>query len=186
MNQHGDGVRDVAFEVEDCRKTYDVAVSRGAVSIMEPKVLEDKNGKVTIATIKTLGDTRHSFIQRNEFKGLFLPDYEPLEKDPIVSLLGEVKYNFIDHVVLNHKEIGPNVEFYEKVLDFHKYWSIDDSILHTEYSALNSVVVADYDEVIRMPQNEPSFSGLRKSQIQEYVEYYNGSGVQHIASKKII
>lgn len=122
-------------------------------------------------------------MQRVDFKGLFLPGYiaHPL-KEPFNSMIPPTEFQFIDHVVGNQPdlEMNPTVEFYEKTLDFHRFWSVDDSVMHTEYSALRSVVVADFDEKVKMPINEPA-KGKRKSQIQEYVEYYAGAGVQHIA-----
>eukprot|EP00331_Platyophrya_macrostoma_P031434 CAMPEP_0176448880 /NCGR_PEP_ID=MMETSP0127-20121128/26096_1 /TAXON_ID=938130 /ORGANISM="Platyophrya macrostoma, Strain WH" /LENGTH=387 /DNA_ID=CAMNT_0017836013 /DNA_START=26 /DNA_END=1189 /DNA_ORIENTATION=+ len=181
--KHGDGVKDVAFEVEDCKKTYEVAVSRGAKSVMEPTTLKDDNGSVILATIQTYGDTTHTLIQRTDYKGLFLPGFvdHPL-RDPLNKIMGDSGILYIDHIVGNQAEheMEPTVEWYERFLDFHRFWSVDDKIMHTEYSALNSVVVADFDEVIKMPINEPA-KGKRKSQIQEYVDYYVGAGVQHIA-----
>jgi 4-hydroxyphenylpyruvate dioxygenase len=182
-NAHGDAVRDVAFTVEDAAHVYKVAVSRGAKSVREPIKLEDKNGSVIVATVQTYGDTFHTFVQRNNFTGAFLPNYKLSEfVDPINKMFGELEFGFLDHVVSNHAmgEMEVTVDWYEKILDFHRYWSIDDSMLHTQYSSLNSIVVADFDETIKLPQNEPAI-GKRKSQIQEYVDYYNGSGVQHIA-----
>jgi len=181
--KHGDGVKDIAFEVEDCKKTYDVAVSRGAKSILEPTTLKDENGSVTIATLQTYGDTTHTLVQRGDYKGLFIPGYidHPL-RDPVNKVFKDTGILYIDHVVGNQPdhEMEPTVEWYEKMLDFHRFWSVDDKIMHTEYSALNSIVVADFDENIKMPVNEPA-KGKKKSQIQEYVDYYVGSGVQHIA-----
>lgn len=137
MDEHGDGVRDVAFEVENCEQTFKVAVSKGGIAVRDPTVLEDENGKIIIATVRTYGDTRHSFVQRVDFKGAFMPKFQALENDPIVQVLGELKYNFIDHIVANHTTIEKNVEWYQNVLQFHKYWSIDDTLLHTEYRYLN-------------------------------------------------
>lgn len=112
-----------------------------------------------------------------------MPGYvaHPL-KDPINKLIPQTDFNFIDHIVGNQPDLQmtPVAEFYEKILDFHRFWSVDDSVMHTEYSALRSIVVADFDEKIKMPINEPA-KGKRKSQIQEYVDYYAGAGVQHIA-----
>jgi len=181
--KHGDGVKDVAFEVEDCKKTYEVAVSRGAKSILEPTTLKDENGTVTIATLQTYGDTTHTLVQRGDYKGLFLPGFadHPL-RDPVNKVMGDTGILYVDHVVGNQPdhEMEPTVEWYEKMLDFHRFWSVDDKIIHTEYSALNSIVVTDFDENIKMPINEPA-KGKKKSQIQEYVDYYIGAGVQHIA-----
>jgi len=185
MDQHGDGVKDMAFTVEDATAVYKHAVSKGAKSVSEPIKLEGKNGEgfVVLASVQTYGDTIHTFVQRDQFKGTFLPGYELVKTEDVMNeLVGKPSFGFIDHIVGNHKlgEMEPTVKWYEEILKFHRYWSIDDSLIHTEYSALNSIVVADFDEVIKLPQNEPA-NGKRKSQIQEYVDYYNGSGVQHIA-----
>jgi 4-hydroxyphenylpyruvate dioxygenase len=183
IDKHGDGVREIAFTVEDATKVYDAAVSKGAKSICKPTKYEDKNGFVILSSVLSYGDTIHTFVQRNKFEGFFLPDYIAIEKDdPLNEIMGKVSLGFIDHIVGNHEVGGmeTSVQWYEKMLNFHRFWSIDDSIIHTEYSALNSIVVADFDEVVKMPQNEPA-NGKRKSQIQEYVDYYNGSGVQHVA-----
>lgn len=114
---------------------------------------------------------------------MFLPNFIELKDDPINNILPTPKFNFIDHIVSNHAigDMEPTIEWYKKMLDFHIFWSVDDTVIHTEYSSLKSVVVADYDETIKMPQNEPAKGKRGKSQIQEYVDYYNGSGVQHIA-----
>jgi 4-hydroxyphenylpyruvate dioxygenase len=182
MQKHGDGVKDVAFRVESCEATYKVAVSRGAVSVQAPTKVEDKNGYITTATVQTYGDTTHTFVERENYFGFFMPGFVESKPDPLVKLLGYCEYGFIDHIVANHAlgDMESTVQWYEKMLDFHRFWSIDDSIIHTEYSSLKSIVVSDYDEVIKMPQNEPAL-GKRKSQIQEYVDYYYGSGVQHVA-----
>ena len=122
-------------------------------------------------------------VQRSDYKGAFLPGFidHPL-RDPINKAFKDTGILYIDHVVGNQteNEMEPTVEWYEKFLDFHRFWSVDDKIMHTEYSALNSIVIADFDEVIKMPVNEPA-KGKKKSQIQEYVDYYIGAGVQHIA-----
>jgi 4-hydroxyphenylpyruvate dioxygenase len=152
---------------------------------MEPTKMNDENGEVILSTVKTYGDTTHTFVQRKEYKGEFLPGFqkhflsEPFNK---VAGLESPDLLFIDHCVGNQPdgEMEAAASWYEKMLDFHRFWSIDDKMLHTEYSALRSVVVADFDENIKMPINEPA-DGKRKSQIQEYVEYYGGAGVQHIA-----
>lgn len=180
---HGDGVKDIAFLVDDATALHDSAVAKGAKSVRTPYVLEDSNGKVVLAAIATYGDTIHTFVQRVSFKGVFLPGFiaHPLH-EKINELLPEIKLNFIDHIVGNQpeKEMEPVVKFYESTLGFHRFWSIDDSILHTEYSSLNSIVVTNPTETVKMPVNEPS-KGKRKSQIQEYVDYYAGAGAQHIA-----
>jgi len=187
--KHGDGVKDMAFTVEDATKVHDLAVKRGAKSVSAPKKLTDEFGSVIVSSIATYGDSIHTFVQRKvdgeEYKGVFLPGFkEHFLKDPLNDILPETKLDIIDHIVGNQGEndMVPTADWYEKMLDFHRYWSIDDKTLHTEYSSLNSIVVADFDEVIKLPINEPA-KGKRKSQIQEYVDYYVGAGVQHIALK---
>ncbi|XP_034284668.1 4-hydroxyphenylpyruvate dioxygenase isoform X2 [Pantherophis guttatus] len=183
LMQHGDGVRDISFEVEDCDSIVQKARERGARIVREPWTEEDKHGKVKFAIVQTYGDTTHTLIEKRNYKGLFLPGFEaPLFKDPLLKKLPAAKLNFIDHVVGNQpdQEMLSVVEWYQKNLQFHRFWSVDDKQLHTEYSALRSVVMANYEETIRMPINEPAM-GKKKSQIQEYVDYYGGPGVQHIA-----
>lgn len=183
MRLHGDGVKDVAFRVANCRAIYESAMARGAESIQEPTEEEDEHGKVVIATVKTYGDTVHSFVERGDYHGVFLPNFQPVtEQSALKDVTPPVGLQLVDHVVGNQPDgqMLPAVEFYERVLQFHRFWSVDDSQVHTEYSALRSVVMADHSERVKMPINEPA-QGLRKSQIQEYVEYYGGAGVQHIA-----
>ncbi|XP_075023811.1 4-hydroxyphenylpyruvate dioxygenase isoform X1 [Calonectris borealis] len=181
--KHGDGVKDIAFEVEDCDFIVQKAKERGAVVVKEPWVEEDKFGKVKFAVIQTYGDTTHTLIEKLNYKGLFLPGYHPpLFKDPLLPKLPSAKLNFIDHVVGNQPDLQmvPVADWYQKNLLFHRFWSVDDKQLHTEFSALRSIVVTNYEETIKMPINEPAI-GKKKSQIQEYVDYYGGAGVQHIA-----
>jgi len=183
LAKHGDGVKDVAFRVHDCRKLFDSAVSRGAKVIAEPHVEEDADGSVVIATVATYGDTLHSFIERKDYKGSFLPNYRIVDEvDPFKGASTHPGLEFIDHIVGNmgDHEMENTVQWYEKILQFHRFWSVDDKQIHTDYSSLRSVVVADYSETVKMPINEPA-AGKRKSQIKEYVEYYGGNGVQHIA-----
>lgn len=136
IDKHGDGVREIAFTVEDATKVYSTAVSRGAKPVQEPIRLEDKNGWVIISSVLSYGDTVHTFVQRDQFSGVFLPNYQALEKeDPINEIAGKLNYGFIDHIVGNHAVGGmeTSVEWYEKMLSFHRFWSIDDSVIHTEY-----------------------------------------------------
>lgn len=179
----GDFCCDVAFEVADCEALYEKAIQRGAVSVSAPEFLKDENGEVIVATVKTYGNCNHTFVQRNGYTGTFMPGYKTITTvDPVNAALPDTHLHFIDHIVGNQpdNEMTPIVEWYENVLDFHRFWSVDDSQIHTEYSSLRSIVIADYDEVVKMPINEPA-PGLRKSQIQEYVDYHGGGGVQHIA-----
>ncbi|KAM4808159.1 4-hydroxyphenylpyruvate dioxygenase [Rhinophrynus dorsalis] len=183
LQKHGDGVKDVSFEVEDCDFLVQKAKDRGAVIVKEPWVEEDKYGKVKFAVIQTYGDTTHTLVEKQGYTGIFLPGYEPpLFQDPLLPKLPSCKLNFIDHVVGNQpdSEMVPVADWYQKSLLFHRFWSVDDKQLHTEFSALRSIVVANYEETIKMPINEPA-PGKKKSQIQEFVDYYGGPGVQHIA-----
>lgn len=181
--KHGDGVKDVAFHVEDCDFLVQKARERGATIVREPWIEEDKFGKVKFAVLQTYGDTTHTLLEMMDYKGQFLPGYQPpLFKDPLLANLPSGKLNYLDHVVGNQpdNEMVPVVEWYQKNLLFHRFWSVDDKQMHTEFSALRSIVVANFEETIRMPINEPAI-GKRKSQIQEFVDYYGGPGVQHIA-----
>lgn len=181
--KHGDGVKDVAFHVDDAAGIYKKAVERGARPVREPETLKDEHGSVMVASVGTYGDTTHTFVQRIDYEGLFLPGFSKHpQEESINKLIPQPELQFIDHCVGNQPdgEMEAAASWYEKMLDFHRFWSIDDKMLHTEYSALRSVVVADFDENIKMPINEPA-EGKRKSQIQEYVDFYGGPGVQHIA-----
>lgn len=150
---------------------------------MVPKTLEDENGKVIIATLQTYGDTTHTLVQRDGYKGVFMPGYVKHHKKEVFNDLNlPIDIQFIDHCVGNQpdQEMEPTAAWYEKMLDFHRFWSVDDTMMHTEFSALRSIVMVDFDEVIKMPINEPA-PAKKKSQIQEYVDYWAGAGVQHIA-----
>ncbi|XP_041865187.1 4-hydroxyphenylpyruvate dioxygenase [Melanotaenia boesemani] len=182
--KHGDGVKDIAFQVEDCDFLVKTAKERGAVIMKEPWVEQDSHGRVKYAVIQTYGDTTHTLIEfLGSYKGLFLPNYkEPLFWDPLLSKLPPAGLSFIDHIVGNQPddEMVPISDWYQRCLMFHRFWSIDDKQIHTQYSALRSIVVTNYEETIKMPINEPAV-GKKKSQIQEYVDYNGGPGVQHIA-----
>uniref|UniRef100_T1PFE8 4-hydroxyphenylpyruvate dioxygenase n=1 Tax=Musca domestica TaxID=7370 RepID=T1PFE8_MUSDO len=182
LMRHGDGVKDVAFEVEDIEAIFNLAKERGAEVVRELWEESDEFGTVKFATIKTYGDTTHTFVDRRNYRGVFLPGFKATVEDPLLKLLPPAKLDFIDHVVGNQPdlEMEPVAAWYERVLQFHRFWSVDDSQIHTEYSALRSIVMANYEETVKMPINEPA-KGKKKSQIQEYVEYYGGAGVQHIA-----
>ncbi|KAK1787886.1 hypothetical protein P4O66_016362 [Electrophorus voltai] len=190
--RHGDSVKDIAFQVEDCDFLVKKAKERGAVIVKEPFVEQDSYGKVKYAVVQTYGNTTHTFIEyMGPYKGLFLPGYkEPLFKDPLLPKLPPGCLNFIDHIVGNqaNDQMVPISDWYQKCLMFHRFWSIDDKQIHTQYSSLRSIVVTNYEETIKMPINEPA-PGKKKSQIQlpfslreqEYVDYNGGAGVQHIA-----
>jgi 4-hydroxyphenylpyruvate dioxygenase len=185
LTQHGDFAKDVAFTVEDARACYETALAEGATSITAPHELKDAQGVVVVATIRTYGTTNHTFVERKNYTGSFLPGYALVgeaDADPLQHVTPPVGLAFIDHCVGNQPDqaMTPAVEFYEKALKFHRFWSVDDTMMHTEYSALRSIVVTDWDEKVKMPINEPA-PGKKKSQIQEYCDYNAGAGVQHIA-----
>ena len=143
LTKHGDGVKDIALTVENCEHTFKIAKSRGAKVVKEPYKLEDKNGFVILAKIQTYGDTTHTFIERSNFKGFFLPGFVEKAEDPINKLIEQPKLGFIDHIVGNHPlgDMEPTVQWYEKMLDFHRFWSVDDSVIHTDYRYLIDCVV---------------------------------------------
>lgn len=183
--QHGDGVKDVAFEVDNLEWIVETAKKHGAKVVQEIKTDEDEDGSVKTASLQTYGDTIHTLIERKKYKGVFLPGFKPY-KGPteFYDGLPPVGLDFIDHCVGNQPDLQMEsaASWYEKMLLFHRFWSIDDSIIHTDYSALRSIVVTNYEETIKMPINEPAYGGKKAvSQIQEYVDYYGGAGVQHIA-----
>jgi len=187
ISRRGDAVRDVAFRCDNPKEIWSKAISKGATSVLKPIELSDEFGKVCIAKIETYGGCVHSLIDDSAYKGIFLPGFKLVnERDPINLLLPSVGLQKIDHVVGNQPD-GKMLEvadWYKNKLDFHRFWSVDDKQMHTQYSALRSIVMADYDESIKMPLNEPA-EGLRKSQIQEYVDYHGGAGIQHIAIKTL-
>ena len=176
---HGDGVRDIAFLVSDVRRAYDAAVERGAPSVREPWVTEDDTGKLTRATVATYGDTVHTFVDRAAYSGAFAPGFETVAFPRTAGLA--VGLRAFDHVVANvplgHLEEW--VGYYRDVFGFDQLVHFDDEQIHTEYSALMSTVVWDGSKVV-LPINEPA-AGKRKSQIEEYLDYYGTPGVQHIA-----
>ncbi len=179
LRLHGDSVQDIAFQVDDARAAFDQTVMRGAEPVQEPKLLRDEFGEALVASIRTYGSTLHSFVERRQYRGAFLPGYETVGAPPPG---GQVGLGAVDHVVGNQGAQGmePIADWYAKVFGFHRMWTVDDKDISTQFSALRSIVVASEDESIRMPINEPA-PGLKKSQIQEFVDYNNGPGVQHIA-----
>ncbi|KAJ2645337.1 hypothetical protein GGH99_008301 [Coemansia sp. RSA 1285] len=183
LGLHGDGVKNVAFAVDDARECYRLAVAKGATSVREPWVEKDAHGSVVMATIRVYGDTDHTFVQAGGYSGAFLPHFASAAgPGALDDVLPAVPVCFIDHCVSNQpeNEMLPVTEKYEQMLGFHRFWSVDDKDIHTEYSSLRSIVMAEWNEKIKMPINEPA-KGLRKSQIDEYIEFYGGPGIQHIA-----
>jgi 4-hydroxyphenylpyruvate dioxygenase len=175
--EHGDGVKAVALAVPDAEQAYRVAVRRGARGVREPWESSDDGGHVRMATIAAYGETLHTFVERDGYKGAFLPGYNPVADGRDAGL-----FTGIDHVVGN-VELGRLeewVSYYERVFGFTEMIHFTDRDISTEYSALMSKVMADGKGRIKFPINEPA-EGKRKSQIEEYLEYYGGAGVQHIA-----
>jgi len=181
VHKHGDGVRDIALWVDDARKAFRLAVERGAKPAYEPKSLVDEHGEVVIAAIHTYGETIHSLVERKNYKGQFMPGFVPFagKGDARAGGLG-LKY--IDHCVGNVELGAMNkwVKYYADVLGFTQLISFDDKAISTEYSALMSKVMANGNGRIKFPLNEPA-KGKKKSQIDEYLEFYQGPGCQHIA-----
>ncbi|WP_027001905.1 4-hydroxyphenylpyruvate dioxygenase [Hugenholtzia roseola] len=176
---HGDGVKVLALWVDDAEKSYYDTMSRGAVSIHAPQRLRDADGEVVVASIKTYGDTVHTFVERKNYKGVFMPGFVPKKSDFAVKPVG---FKFVDHCVGN-VELGKMnewVEFYQKVMGFNLLVTFDDKDISTEYTALMSKVVSNGNGYVKFPINEPA-EGRKKSQIEEYIEFYRGAGVQHIA-----
>ncbi|KAF9765560.1 hypothetical protein IL306_002141 [Fusarium sp. DS 682] len=183
LERHGDAVKDVAFEVENVEGVYHKAVQEGAIAVQDPKVSKDKqHGSVSTAVICTYGDTTHTLISRQNYTGPFLPGYQLWKKHGATVSLPDVPLVRIDHCVGNQSwnEMDSACAFYEQCLSFHRFWSVDDKQICTEFSALSSVVMASPNNVVKMPINEPAL-GKKKSQIEEYVIFNSGPGVQHIA-----
>jgi 4-hydroxyphenylpyruvate dioxygenase len=177
--RHGDGVRDIAFWVDDAADAFRKAIARGARAAAEPATLEDEHGRVVRAAICTYGETLHSLVSRDAYRGAFLPGFVPLESRIVPPPVG---LQYVDHCVGN-VELGRMndwVAFYRDVLGFTQLISFDDKDISTEYSALMSKVMASGNQRIKFPINEPA-AGKKKSQIDEYLEFYGGPGVQHIA-----
>jgi len=181
--QHGDGVQDIAIEVDDVQAAFDAVVSRGAQAVKAPTLLDDEFGVYEYATIRVYGDTTHSFVNRDRYRGIFAPGYLALAPErygPQTSKPGGLVA--VDHIVANVEEGKMNewVRFYEHVMGFNQLVSFDDKDISTDYTALMSKVMQNGTGRIKFPINEPA-KGKRKSQIDEYLEFYHGPGVQHIA-----
>ncbi len=179
INKHGDGVKVVALWVDDATKSWEETTSRGAKSFFEPRVEEDEHGKVVRSAIHTYGETIHVFVERKDYKGTFLPGYKKWESHYNPEPTG-LKY--IDHIVGNvgWNEMNKWCEFYANVMGFAQLISFDDKDISTEYTALMSKVMSNGNGRIKFPINEPA-EGRKKSQIEEYIDFYNGAGVQHVA-----
>lgn len=177
---HGDGVKDVALWVDDAEAAWRETTKRGARSVREPEAIRDEHGEVKLSAIAAYGDTIHTFVERRNYSGVFLPGFAAVEGPDVVARPVGLKH--IDHMVGNVGlgEMNVWVKFYQDVMGFRLYQTFDDKDISTEYSALMSKVMANGNERIKFPINEPA-AGKKKSQIEEYLEYYKGPGVQHIA-----
>ncbi len=179
VKKHGDGVKVLALWVDDAKKSFYETTLRGAVPVEEPKTIKDEFGEVVTSSIKTYGETLHTFVERKNYSGPFLPGYQVRKSTLEVKPVG-LKY--VDHCVGNVELGAMNkwVKFYEDVMGFKLLITFDDKDISTEYSSLMSKVVSNGNGYIKFPINEPA-SGKKKSQIEEYLDFYNGAGVQHIA-----
>jgi 4-hydroxyphenylpyruvate dioxygenase len=180
VRTHGDGVRDIALWVDDAESAFIETTKRGARGIMEPTVFKDDDGEVKKSAIAIYGDTVHTFIERKNYRGVFMPGYKAVDGEDVVARPVGLKY--IDHMVGNvgWGQMNVWVKFYEDVMGFKMFKHFDDKDISTEYSALMSKVMSNGNERIKFPINEPAH-GKRKSQIEEYLDFYRGPGVQHIA-----
>ncbi len=176
---HGDGVRVIALWVDDARQAWYETTSRGAVSVEEPHIVSDEQGTAVLASIRTYGDTIHTFVERSGYIGPFLPGFRAVTSDPVARPVGLLH---IDHMVGNvgWNEMNQWVDFYANVMGFSLYQHFDDKDISTDYSALMSKVMANGNGYVKFPINEPA-EGKKKSQVEEYLDFYPGPGVQHIA-----
>ncbi len=178
--RHGDGIHDIALWVDDVQQAYAETMQRGARSVQEPNVRRDDDGEVMVASIATYGDTIHTFVENQNYHGFFLPGFRPWKNEHLQNRSVGLKY--IDHLVGNVAlgDMNRFVNFYADVMGFKQLVSFDDQDISTEYTALMSKVMSNGNERIKFPINEPA-AGLKKSQIEEYLEFYGGAGVQHVA-----
>lgn len=179
VNKHGDGVRSIALKVNDASDAWEQTTKRGAISFMEPTVMEDANGKVVMSGIHTYGETIHLFIERNDYQGVFMPGFREMKSTYNPAPTGLL---YVDHCVGNvgWNQMNKWVKFYEDVMGFKNILSFDDNDISTEYSALMSKVMSNGNGYVKFPINEPA-EGKRKSQVEEYLEFYEGEGCQHCA-----
>jgi len=177
--KHGDGVKVIALKVEDAQSAFDETTKRGGQSYMQPTVLKDDNGEVVLSGIHTYGDTVHLFVERKNYNGVFMPGFREWKTDYNPASTGLL---YVDHCVGNvgWNQMNPWVKFYEDVMGFRNILSFDDKDISTEYSALMSKVMSNGNGFVKFPINEPA-EGKKKSQVEEYLEFYNGEGVQHVA-----
>ncbi len=178
--KHGDGVKALSLRVQDATSAWQETTSRGAKSYMEPTTLTDDQGEVVISGIHTYGDTVHLFIERKNYKGTFIPGYRAWSNPHFAPK--DTGLLYVDHCVGNvdWNQMNPWVKFYEEVMGFKNILSFDDEDISTEYSALMSKVMSSGNGFVKFPINEPA-EGKKKSQVEEYLEFYRGEGVQHVA-----
>jgi len=177
--KHGDGVKMLALKVEDATNAWDETTKRGGKSYLEPTILKDDNGEVVMSGIHTYGDTVHLFIERKNYNGVFMPGFRKWESKYNPAETGLL---YVDHCVGNvgWNQMNPWVKFYEEVMGFKNILTFDDNDISTEYSALMSKVMSNGNGYVKFPINEPA-EGKKKSQVEEYLDFYNGEGVQHVA-----
>jgi 4-hydroxyphenylpyruvate dioxygenase len=177
--KHGDGVKVLALKVEDATKAWNETTSRGAKSYLDPIKQQDDNGEVVLSGIHIYGDTVHVFVERKNYKGVFMPGYREWKSDYHPKSTGLL---YVDHCVGNvgWNQMNPWVSFYEEVMGFKNILTFDDNDISTEYSALMSKVMSNGNGFVKFPINEPA-EGKKKSQVEEYLEYYAGEGCQHVA-----
>jgi 4-hydroxyphenylpyruvate dioxygenase len=180
IHQHGDGVKSLSLRVPDATKAWEETTKRGAKSYMEPQRLKDDQGEVVMSGIHTYGDTVHLFIERKNYQGAFMPGYRPWNNPHFQT--ADTGLLYVDHCVGNvgWNQMNPWVKFYEDVMGFKNILTFDDEDISTEYSALMSKVMSSGNGFVKFPINEPA-EGKKKSQVEEYLEFYNGEGVQHVA-----
>ena len=177
--KHGDGVKVLALKVEDAQSAFDETTKRGARAYMEPTVLKDNQGEVVLSGIHTYGDTVHVFVERRNYQGAFMPGFREWKSEYNPTETGLL---YVDHCVGNvgWNQMNPWVKFYEDVMGFKNILSFDDEDISTEYSALMSKVMSSGNGFVKFPINEPA-EGKKKSQVEEYLDFYNGEGCQHVA-----
>ncbi len=180
IHQHGDGVKSLSLRVPDATKAWEETTKRGAKNYMEPQRLKDDQGEVVMSGIHTYGDTVHLFIERKNYQGAFMPGYRPWNNPHFQP--DDTGLLYVDHCVGNvgWNQMNPWVKFYEDVMGFKNILTFDDEDISTEYSALMSKVMSSGNGFVKFPINEPA-EGKKKSQVEEYLEFYNGEGVQHVA-----
>lgn len=177
--KHGDGVKVLALKVEDARSAFEETTKRGGKVYLEPTVLKDDNGEVVLSGIHTYGDTVHVFVERQNYNGVFMPGFREWKSNYNPASTGLL---YVDHCVGNvgWNQMNPWVKFYEDVMGFRNILSFDDKDISTEYSALMSKVMSNGNGYVKFPINEPA-EGKKKSQVEEYLDFYNGEGCQHVA-----